>query len=362
MIEFLLCQINSKIIKKIHIMKSIKIYLSILFTALLFASCEKEIEFKGEITDPLIVVNSYITPDSIISAHISESRFFLRDSVSFKNLENADVAVWVNGVYKEKMIHIEKGTYKGTHIPSIGEIIKLVVKVPNKKDVYCEAKIESQPVIVSIDTANIWTGERYSTSTYGYSTNNGPTVWKTDTMAIIKGNQINYTLKFKDNPNERNYYRLLVVIKEYYKVFDINKKDSTIRITDNYNFNFTDVVSGNNSNSDPLDFGSGSYNEYNVFSDDLINGKEYPLSFSTNEDVYVYFPKYDYGQTTPVKKIVNIYLQSISKDYYMYLKSRSAAMAGTDFFSEQVQIHNNIVGGIGILGSYTISNVVKVEL
>jgi hypothetical protein len=99
-----------------------------------------------------------------------------------------------------------------------------------------------------------------------------------------------------------------------------------------------------------------------VFSDDLINGKEYPLSFSTNEDVYEYLPKFDYGQRAAIKKVVNIYLQSISKDYYMYLKSRSAAMAGTDFFSEQVQIHNNIVGGIGILGSYTFSNVVKVEL
>jgi hypothetical protein len=342
-------------------MKSIKIYLSILFTALLFASCEKEIEFKGEITDPLIVVNSYITPDSIISAHISESRFFLRDSVSFKNLENADVAVWVNGVYKEKMIHIEKGTYKGTHIPSIGEIIKLVVKVPNKKDVYCEAKIEPQPLIVSIDTANIWTGVSYSISTYGSSTNNGPTVWKSDTMAIIKGHQINYKLRFKDNPNERNYYRLLVITNEFYKVLDKNNNDTIIEIIDK-NFNFTDVVSGNNSNSDPLDFGGGSYNEYNVFSDDLINGKEYPLSFSTNEDVYEYLPKFDYGQRAAIKKVVNIYLQSISKDYYMYLKSRSAAMAGTDFFSEQVQIHNNIVGGIGILGSYTFSNVVKVEL
>jgi len=38
------------------------------------------------------------------------------------------------------------------------------------------------------------------------------------------------------------------------------------------------------------------------------------------------------------------------------------ATAGTDFFSEAVQIHTNIAGGIGILGSYTSGNVIKIEL
>jgi len=72
-------------------MKSIKKYATILLGIFLFVSCEKDIVFKGDITDPLVVVNSYITPDSIISAHVSESRFFLNDTTSFKEISNAEL-------------------------------------------------------------------------------------------------------------------------------------------------------------------------------------------------------------------------------------------------------------------------------
>ena len=108
-------------------MKSIKIVLSILAGIFIFVSCEKDIEFNGEITAPLLVINSYITPDSVVSAHVSESRFFLKDSITYKNINTADVAVWVNGVLKEKMTLVEKGMYRGTYKPVIGETIKIIV-------------------------------------------------------------------------------------------------------------------------------------------------------------------------------------------------------------------------------------------
>ena len=345
-------------------MKSIKIYLSILLSIFFLASCEKDIVFNGEITAPQVVVNSFITPDSIVSAHISESRFFLKDSVMFKNVLNANVAVWVNGVYKETMIHVQNGTYKGTYKPAVGETIKLMVKVPSKNDASCEAKIESQPVVLSIDTTDIWTGQRYEIQNEGYSSNGGPTIYTYDTIATVTGHQINYILKFKDDANLRNYYRLVVQTKGHYLSIDTLTNDTTTSIQDSYFFYFTDVVSGNNSNNDPVSslIGNPSYNEYNVFSDDLFNGKTYSLTFTTNEDVYKYKTSYTYGRTAPSKKEISVYLQSISRDYYFYLKSRPAASSGSGFFSEAVQIQNNIVGGIGILGSYTSSNVVKIEL
>ena len=344
-------------------MKSIKKYATILLGIFLFVSCEKDIVFKGDITDPLVVVNSYITPDSIISAHVSESRFFLNDTTSFKEISNAEVSVLVNGTFKENMTYSENGIYLGTYKPVIGETIKLVVKVPSKKDVSCEAIINPKPDILSLDTTDIWTGESYQINYGSYSIDGGPAVITNDTVAIVKGHQINYTLKFKDNGSEKNYYRLVVITKETYVTINKMTNDTITEIRDNYYYNFTDVVSGNNTNNDPLSIvGNSTNNLYNVFSDELFNGKTYSLSFVTNEDVYTYKPGYLYGPETPVKQTVNIFLQSISKDYYLYLKSRPVATAGTDFFSEAVQIHTNIAGGIGILGSYTSGNVIKIEL
>jgi len=344
-------------------MKSIKIFATIILCLFCLVSCQKDIVFNGDTTEPLVVVNSYITPDSVISAHISESRFFLNDTTTFKEINNANVSVWVNGTFKEKMTYSENGIYLGIFKPSIGEIIKLIVKVPSKMDVSSEAIINPKPDIISLDTTDIWTDERYLINYSSYNTVGGPTVMTNDTIAIVNGHQINYKLKFKDNGSENNYYRLVVITKETYVTIDKMTKDTITEIRNNYNFNFTDVVSGNNTGNDPLSIvGNSANNLYNVFSDELFNGKTYSLSFVTNEDVYTYKPEYLYGQETPVKQTVNIYLQSISKDYYLYLKSRPVASAGTDFFSEAVQIHNNIVGGIGILGSYTSGDVIKIEL
>ena len=343
-------------------MKLIKIYLSVLIGLFLFASCEKEIIFKGETTEPLVVVNSYITPDSVISAHLSESRFFLDTDATFTDIKNAEVSVWVNGVLKENLQYFENGNYKGTYKPAIGESIKLIVKVPSKKDVSCEATVTAKPEINSLDTTGTWTGRSYEMQYVLYNVG-GYDQYKYDTVATINGHKINYTLKFKDKPEEKNYYRLVVLTKEYYYSIDSVSKDTITEIRDNYSFNFTDVVSGNNSNNDPQNLIENSLNNpYNVFSDELFNGKTYSLTFTTLDDLYNYKPGYQSYQKMPDKRIINVYLQSIGKDYYLYLKSRPIASGAVDFFSEAVQIHNNITGGVGILGSYTSGNVIKIEL
>ena len=340
-------------------MNRTKIILCIIITTFILASCEKEIAFNGEITEPMVVVNSFITPDSIITAQVSESMFFLSNGTEYKNINNANISVLVNGVLKETLKPLQSGIYKGNYKPAIGEIIKLVVKVPTKNEVSCEAKIDAAPeVILPIDTTNVLTGTQVYYSDYYPYNGNSPKVG--DTLAIITSQKINFTLKFKDNVNVKNFYRLVVITKDIFSVSNSITNTSKDSVLYNYDFSFDDIVSGNKSNNDPLAFSGSSYNQYNVFSDELFNGKEYPLTFSTNVDVYHYMSDYKYGARLPTRKEVNIFLQSISRDYYLYLKSRQAS---TDygFFAEPIQIHNNVVGGIGILGSYT-SNMIKINL
>ncbi len=230
-------------------------------------------------------------------------------------------------------------------------------------EVSSETIIYPQPIINSIDTSNILINQQYMIYYSSYSNGAGPTINVNDTIGIYSGRKINYTLKFKDNPNEKNYYRLVVLSKEFYTQTDSVTQVQTQSEVDNYSFDFTDVVSGNNSNNDPLSLVGGSNLNamYNVFTDDLFNGKTYSLTFSTYQYSYIYRPKYKYEQKNLEKTIVSVYLQSISKDYYLYLKSRVAS-GGDNFFSEPVQVYNNIAGGIGIFGSYTSSNVVSFDL
>lgn len=40
-----------------------------------FLSCKKDIKFEGTVSEPLLVLNGILTPDSVVSVHLSRSRF-----------------------------------------------------------------------------------------------------------------------------------------------------------------------------------------------------------------------------------------------------------------------------------------------
>ncbi len=340
-------------------MRFIKILSFIPLFFFVFTSCQKNIEFNDEISKPMVVVHSFLSPDSVVSAHVSLSRFFLNDSIGFKDINNAVVDVIVNGVLKDKMSRISDGQYRGTYKPTIGDVVKLLIKVPSMNDVSSETSFEKPPVIISIDTTKVIYKTFYSPM-------------QTDTFGVENLFKIYYTLKFSDSGNEKNYYRLILHRREHY--YSFNWGEPVEKIYEAYYFNFTDVVSGNNTNNSPIagsitgeSTDNNSSNKYNVFSDELFNGKTYSLNFNADYWLLKRYPKYSLDSEfkmnggAPEKIEVFISLQSISKDYYYYLKSRSAS-GGDDFFSEPVQIKNNIVGGIGFLGSYTSSNVVQFDL
>ncbi len=321
-------------------MKSLFNYITLLSLIFIFASCEKVIEFNGPVTEPLVVVNSFITPDSVVWAQVSESRFFLSNKDSFDMVENATVSLIVNGIQKENLTHTVGGNYSGTYHPAVGDSIRLVVKTPGKNDISCSTGIEPQANILSVDTSTVLTGT------------NSPIVdvnkitFQSDTIGYAVGRTLKLVLKFTDNPDVKNYYRL--VVRTRTSTFGMSFND--------YSFSFDDIVSGdtNNAVGPPTSLSS---NKYNVFSDDLFNGKQYPLTFSIPDDINIYDP--GYAQPQPVR-VVFINLQSISKSYYQYLQTRASIKTNT-FFSEPVQVYSNVDGGVGILGSYT-SHVWKINL
>lgn len=316
-------------------MKSVKIYLSLIISMVLFASCEKDVEFKGTMTKSVLVVNSFVSPDSVVSANVSESKFFLEEESTIIGIENATVSVYVNDTFKEKMIHTDKGNYSGTYIPSIGEIIKLVVTVPNKTEVSCQDKVLTRPEIVSVDTT-----VTSSTSGYllDYHTKQNPNDTQVyDTIGESRNYDCEFKIKMKDKGSEKNYYRLAIVRKSTYEG-QIGYMDPHI----------TDNIDPEAYSSDPLQTDDDS-NPFSVFSDDIINGKEYTLKFKLSQSSATF-----YNRPTENKEELIIALQQISKDYYLYLRTRAVANED-NVFSEPVQIHCNIKNGLGVFGSYSSS-------
>ena len=319
-------------------MKSVKIYLSLTISLVLFASCEKDVEFKGEMTKSVLVVNSFVSPDSVVSANVSESKFFLEEESTITGIENATVSVYVNDVFKEKMIHTDKGNYTGTYIPTIGEIIKLVVTVPNKTDVSCQDNVLTRPEIVSVDTAVTSEHSYYNYTVKDIINKDGSKGYVYDTISKQVYSDYEFKIKIKDNGNEKNYYRLAVVRKHTYTDGTVHYGDPQI----------SDNIDPEAYSSDPLQSGDDS-NPFSIFADDIINGKEYTMKFKLSESTTMY---YDQSQNDKTEMIIAV--QQISKDYYLYLRTRAVANED-NVFSEPVQIHCNIKNGLGVFGSYSSS-------
>ncbi len=114
-------------------------------------SCEKDIDFKGTISDPLLVLNATLTPDSIVSIQLTQSQFVLGGEFKpFPTVRDADVTLFVNGEMKEKLIHQSDGIYMGEYSPPVP---KDEIKVEVIVDGY--NRIFSQTVIPPINPLSL---------------------------------------------------------------------------------------------------------------------------------------------------------------------------------------------------------------
>lgn len=324
----------------------VKLYITLLSAISLFVlSCRNEIEFNGNETQPLLVVNCFCTPDSIIKVHVSKSKFFLQDDSSFEFVNDATVNLWINDVKTEKLVSTGNGYYTATYKPKTGDRIKITAQNNQFSEVSGETDIYQSIPILSVDTAS----KMLESTPLTYYNNKPDGTYTIDTIGYTINRQLNYKVNFSDPANTKNYYRLVVTIRNYFL--------GGFYYDSPFYFNSDDLVFGNNSESSI--FEGGNYSYYNEFSDDLFNGKNYGLMFYTNQYENVYYkdinqPKSQkYDEFTPIKSELLIDIQNISNSYYFYIKSRVASSSVVEFFSEPVQIHSNVKGGIGIIGSYT---------
>lgn len=343
-----------------------KLYNNILGSAiiiLLLTSCEKAVKFTGEVVEPMMVVNGLVNPDSTISIHLSKSKFFLSNKEGIELIPDADIEIYINGRSKGKMQYKEFNDYNKSGIyissvrPNIDDTVKLVIANKNNiQGVQAKVVVPKQSVILSVDTLSQTT--RYEYEIYELD---GENYVPSKSYHYIKDLMASITI---DDPSMvENFYRLHVRVRTCLQYPD------TAYTWDTYEYFYPEGA--DNPSEGLIGFiDDGNYpRHYYTFTDEFFDGKKKILKFKITLDTW--------SQTGPNEEeeeegeensqpsgglngpdsqtrqlIVN--LQSISKEMYLYFKTKeSAGNVLETFFTEPVQIYSNIENGTGVLGAFT---------
>lgn len=311
-------------------------------------SCETEIPFNGAETNPVLVVNCLACTDSVIQATVSASRFFLSNEYEFPAVTDATVALFVNGIFTENLTHTGLGIYRGNYIPAEGDVVRLNVSATGFKPVWAEnafpiatTGFQVDSTITKTDTIPLVNGNYYNYGGGGGGDYGNPT-W--DTIGTTFSYIHEYKVRFSNPGGVPNYYRLVVHQQTLANGYPL---------VNSYLNNFEDLVFGTKTNNLEGIFTESKTDRYNVFSDELIDGKTHTITFAYAQPFYTIIDSSYKSWTVGDERSVTIDLQAISKSYYLYLVSLKALESSDPFMSEPVQIYTNINGGLGILGTRT---------
>lgn len=314
-------------------MKKHIITIAILSLIICFSSCYRDIDLEQYRSEPKIVLNSVISPEIEVMASVSKTIFYTDTKNPDVNIKDADVELYINNEFVEKMLWVEdnnlvnKGIYKSNTKPTEGDIVKIVVNsslgtawaedvIPPKieiKDIKLTYRVMDNPNSILVNIG----GE----------------------MVKMKDYEIKYHITFTDNAEEKNYYCIKI------ENTDDNQPLGLLDYSLDPVFKVQQpVIDGASTNK--LIEGQGG----RTFSDDIINGNTYTMVIRETKNSYTY----EHGENMYRR----ISLISISKAYYNYLTallniSDNKVSQKLDEWglAEPTPFYSNIDGGVGIMGS-----------
>ena len=289
-----------------------------------FQSCESDVNFTGGESVPKMVVNSIINTEAEkLVLKLSESVFAF-GSQTQKPVERAELQLTVNGNEVELTFEETKGLHRYYGFPanlSPGDKVEIRGKSPRHDDVYGMDHVPEPADITGIKT-EWFTG-------------------KTDNRSYLR-----ILITLKDTPREKNYYRVVIRVKNIYE-FNGDYDPDWLR----YDAHVDQEPLFNYMPNTPWD---ETPHRYRVFSDEMIDGKEYTLN------IYVQMDKENLWGANP-RTFIKAEIHTLSENLYRYLRSVELAGNG-DNFTEPVKIFSNISGGYGVLGIYNINDkIIEIE-
>jgi hypothetical protein len=312
--------------------------IGLIVLAFLALSCERIIEFKGSESDPKLVVYSLLQPDSVITVSIARSYPVFEENYGPEQITDAVVKLYCDDVFKETLTYVAPeprqnyypvdpySRYISSGVkPVYGSTYRIEVEAEGLRPVVAEAVLPELVPIIKIDTME--------------------TVQQDGNLILV------LKIRFHDPAGTDNMYRLKAVRTD--GKYSGNKSQPFDPLIPVY---VTESDCGYGAYDEPLIaprqeediFGMFMTNTYNLFSDELISGRDYDLTFKIDHII----PDTDYFEFS----YFCIELQSVTKDLYLYLLSFSAYNQTRDnFLSEPVLVYTNVANGLGVFGALSSS-------
>lgn len=307
------------------------LHFTILISVPLLIACEKEIQYSPNYQIPFLVMNIYLNPDSIWKVSVNQSKP-INSQIPNTNVMDATVKVYEQEMLIESLQYNDLNkSYIGTGRPLAGRTYKIIVEKNGFLPIEATSMIEPAPNVLN----------------YSISKDN------------FTADRLFVTITFSDHLNVKNFYRLVTFNEDEFEELPLWAKNypnssGSGWIGKKY-FDFGITLRSNDPNLrwDKQSLSAGIFDDvpnniFNVFDDELIDGKIYSLTFS-----------YSLSQFPEAHNNTVIYFQSISKEFYLYSKSLSAQYYfGDDLLIEPIQVYSNVKNGGGILGSYNSNKII----
>ncbi len=276
----------------------------IVIAVLVFVGCKPQIvEIDLPPHDPALVVNCVFSPDSVWHAHVTASQG-IQVADAPKAVENATVVIFENGAVVETLVHIVDGIYtaqNGTR-PQVGHTYTIEASAPG----YAKASGTDYVPVTVIPYGMEWRDSIAYNQFQGY---NGE-----------------FSFKIDDPAGEENFYLLGVYQLDTF--FD--GTDTLYFVDDIYVEAFDPALES--------DFWSGDQR----FNDGTFDGTSRTIRVQLSSDQHALPTTLFFG------------LSSISKSYYLYVKSMSVYSQNEgNPLSEPTRVYSNMTPGAGIMAGYS---------
>lgn len=301
----------------------------------LFASCTREVVLVLPPVSPRLVLNASVSPDTDVTAFLSKSWFVL-DTVTDDGVENGNIQVFINGRLQGGMRPVRDDQFTGRYVlpgcrVKAGDRLRLEAGAEGFASIGGETVIPDPVELLSVDTVRF---TRFGPGGLGYPS-------------------IRLYVRFRDKPDKRNYYRLIIE-----KLTEYQKGDSVITCSSMYRSTLGRVSYLNVAYEDPV-FRSTVTNPVieqldgatcrGTFTDDIFDGEDYTLRSS-------FWPVDSSFKSDSVTTTVHydVRIAAISEEYYRYLvviRNFSISLGDTylDGLVEPTATYTNVEGGFGIV-------------
>lgn len=307
--------------------------IAIIVVALGMASCVKDLEFTGEQSDPLLVVNGIQQVGQPARLIVEKSRFFTSTD---NDLRVKDVAVdlYVNGAFKESLQVRDSLVMEINYDWNTDQEVEELAYAFN----YCEG----QYLLCEGDRLKFEVrSSEFETATAEVTMLEAPNVVSFELVSIDTVNwNLMLALKLEDP-----------VGSDYYNIFPTDGLQS---------FTSTDPVFADIMNLDADSFLSENteyygYGPYNIFSDNYFNGKTYTVSIKASV-----WGLDEYEPLTLEVSRVDEHLYNYKKTYEAYESSNPGTVIG--MFTEPVQVYSNLQNAVGVVCAQSMPVVKSITL